>query len=142
MEEIKVEVPEGEKPQVVVPKKRGKGRPPKSDIKAITERKKSKPGPHPGDAARIQEFKARLLATGGTRIIDKMVEIAMNDEHPGQMAAIKLSLERLLPVSLFEASKAGGNTPSITINIEGLSGPKIETVEDITDVQVRAIEDE
>jgi len=120
---------------VVVPKTRGKGRPPKADLIAVKERNKGKIGRPVGDAGRIQEFKERLLATGGTRILDKMISIALNDDHPGQMAAIKLAVDRVLPMSLFEASKNGGAAmPTISINITGMSTPKVETLEDITDI--------
>ena len=118
----------------VSPKIRGKGRPPKADLIAVKERNKGKIGRPIGDAGRIEEFKQRLLATGGTRILDKMISIALNDDHPGQMAAIKMSVDRMLPMSTFEAAKQGGQTPQISINITSLGGPKIETVEDITDI--------
>jgi hypothetical protein len=122
---------------VVVPKKRGRGRPPKADLQAVKDRTKGKVGRPKGDSGRMQEFKERLLATGGSRIIDKMISIALNDDHPGQMAAIKLSVERLLPMSAFDGLKNGGGTPQISINISGLSSPTVETVEDITDVEVK-----
>lgn len=110
---------------LVAPKIRTRGRPPKADILAVKNRTKGKIGRPVGDTGRIQEFKERLLATGGTRILDKMISIALNDDHPGQMAAIKMSIDRLLPVSMFEASKAAGSTPSISINITGLTDAKV-----------------
>jgi hypothetical protein len=131
---------EKEQPQaeLVVPKTRGRGRPPKSDLQAVKDRTKNKVGRPKGDAGRLQEFKERLLATGGTRILDKMIQIALNDDHPGQMAAIKLAMDRILPASVFDAAKAGGSTPTVTINISGLNDPQIvETVDDITDVEVK-----
>ena len=79
----------------IKPKIRGKGRPPKSDLQAVKNRTKNKVGRPVGDAGRLQEFKERLLATGGTRILDKMIQIALDDEHPGQMAAIKLAMDRI-----------------------------------------------
>lgn len=115
-------------------KLRGKGRPPKADLIAVKERTKGKIGRPIGDAGRIEEFKQRLLATGGTRILDKMISIALNDDHPGQMAAIKMSVDRMLPMSTFEAAKQGGQSPTISINISSLTPQKIETVEDITDI--------
>jgi len=116
-------------------KLRGKGRPPKADLIAVKERNKGKIGRPIGDAGRIEEFKQRLLATGGTRILDKMISIALNDDHPGQMAAIKLAVDRFLPVSVFDSTKNnGGNAPQIVVNITGLSSPTIQTVEDITDI--------
>lgn len=130
-----------DQPLVVVPKKRGKGRPPKADLQAVKDRTKGKLGRPPGDAARIQEFKDRLLATGGTRIIDKVVSIAMNDKHPGQMAALKLTLDRILPASVFDNAKAGGSTPQITINISGLTDqPVIESTSDVSDIEYRDTE--
>ena len=117
----------------IAPKTRGKGRPPKADLIAVKERNKGKVGRPVGDAGRIQEFKERLLATGGTRILDKMISIALNDDHPGQMAAIKLAVDRVLPMSLFEASKNAGSVPQISINITGLTSPSVNT-QDVIDV--------
>lgn len=116
------------------PKLRGKGRPPKADLEAVKNRTKGKIGRPVGDAGRIEEFKQRLLSTGGTRILDTMIRIALDDTHPGQMAAIKMSIDRMLPMSTFEAAKNGGSMPSISINISSLGQSKIETVEDITDI--------
>jgi hypothetical protein len=117
----------------IAPKTRGKGRPPKADLIAVKERNKGKIGRPIGDAGRIQEFKERLLATGGTRILDKMISIALDDDHPGQMAAIKMSVDRLLPMSTFEAAKQGGQTPTISINITGLTSPTVNT-QDVIDI--------
>jgi hypothetical protein len=121
---------------ILQPKLRGKGRPPKSDLQAVKDRTKGKVGRPAGDAARLQEFKERLLATGGSRILDKMVEIAMTDGHPGQMAAMKLAVDRILPVSMFDAAKNAGGAPQISINITGLTTPSVSSVsdEDIIDV--------
>lgn len=100
---------------------RKRGRPPKADMLAVKQRNKGKIGRPVGDSGRLQEFKERLLATGGTKIIDKVVSIALNDEHPGQLAALKLCLDRVLPASVFEAAKNAGSTPHISINITGLN---------------------
>ena len=114
-------------------KLRGKGRPPKADLIAVKERNKNKVGRPIGDAGRIEEFKQRLLATGGTRILDTMIRIALDDNHPGQMAAIKMSVDRMLPMSSFEAAKNGGSVPQISINITGLTSPTVNT-QDVIDV--------
>jgi hypothetical protein len=51
-----------------------------------------------------------------------------------------------VPVSAFEASKQGGSTPSISINISGLQGASsglpeaVEVVEDVVDVEVRNLD--
>jgi hypothetical protein len=143
MEEIKVEAPPVEdKPTLVPINRKGKpGRPKKSELQAVKDRTKGKLGRPKGDAGRLQEFKERLLATGGTKIIDKVVQVALNDSHPGQMAALKLCLDRVLPVSTFEAVKNAGNTPVVTINISGINdSATIETVEDVSDINFRDTE--
>jgi hypothetical protein len=102
------------------------GRPKKADIQ-----KKKKPGivGRPvGDAGRIAEFKARLLATAGDSVITKIIETALTDGHPSQGAMLKFCGERLLPLSSFE-SKGGNGTPTISINITGINSPSVETAE-------------
>jgi hypothetical protein len=118
----------------VLGKTRGKGRPKVSEIQAVKNKNKNKLGRPVGDAGRLQEFKARLLATGGSRILDKMIQIALDDEHPGQMAAIKMSMDRILPLSSFEAAKNAGNTPTITINVSGMSSSIDVQQQDIQEV--------
>ena len=120
----------------IKPKLRGKGRPPKSDLQAVKNRTKNKVGRPVGDAGRLQEFKERLLATGGTRILDKMIQIALDDEHPGQMAAIKLAMDRILPASVFDTAKSGGSMPQISINISGLNSPVVSTNDQSLDDEV------
>jgi len=100
------------------PVKRKAGRPKKSDIQA--KLKRDGRGRPKGDAGRLAELKARLLATSGERMINKVVEIAMTDGHPGQMAAMKMCLDRVMPVSMFEKDSTG-SAKGITINITGLS---------------------
>ena len=126
----------------VVNGKPKRGRPTKAAIA-----KKKNPGilgRPPGDAARIAEFKARLLATAGDSVITKIIETALADGHPAQGAMLKFCGERLLPLSSFEA-KSGGSTPQISINITSLGSPLIESSEiienDVTDVVIRDIDD-
>ena len=115
------------------------GRPKKADIE-----KKKKPGVvgRPvGDAGRIAEFKARLLATAGDSVITKIIETALTDGHPSQGAMLKFCGERLLPLSSFEG-KAGGGAPTISINISGITSPTVSAEENIieagiTDVEVK-----
>ena len=118
------------------------GRPTKAAIA-----KKKNPGVvgrPPGDAARIAEFKARLLATAGDTVITKIIETALSDGHPAQGAMLKFCGERLLPLSSFEA-KSGGSAPSISINITGINSPSIEASEvienDVTDVIIRDVDE-
>jgi len=100
-----------------VPKKKGRGRPSKAELAAATK----KIGRPKNDTGRIAEFKARLLATSGTSVIDKVLSIAENDNHPGQMAALKMCMDRMLPVSLFE--KGANGRPQVQINIVNATDP-------------------
>lgn len=102
-----------------VPVVRKRGRPRKADIEAAKKPGNGKVGRPIGDNGRIQELKARLMATAGTKVIDKIIHIALNDEHPGQLAALKMCLDRQLPLSLFEKDAKRGSS-AITINITGV----------------------
>ena len=104
------------------PVKRGRGRPRKTDIEAKKKGNRGVRGRPPGDAARINEFKARLLATSGDNVINKIIDIAQNDEHPGQMAALKMCMDRILPLSYFEKDKATGGRNAVSITITGIGG--------------------
>lgn len=99
-----------------------RGRPRKSDIEAKKKGNRGVRGRPPGDAARINEFKARLLATSGDKVINKVIEIAQNDEHPGQMAALKMCMDRVLPLSYFDKDKNGGGRSQVSITITGVGG--------------------
>lgn len=125
--------------------KRKAGRPKKTDIESKKVGKRGVVGRPVGDAGRIQELKARLLATTGDRVINKIVEIAMTDGHPVQGAALKMCIDRVLPLSYFDKDKAGGSTPQISINITGISSPTVDATQHevietgITDVEVKDV---
>ncbi len=115
----------------VAVEKRGRGRPPKMTIQRYAE---NPPAELPKtDTLRMRELKELMIRSGGKNVAEKVIEIALNDDHPGQMAALKMCLDRTLPVSMFEKDKSQRN--AITINITGLGvEPTIIDQEDITDV--------
>lgn len=125
-------------------KKRGPGRPKKGEIVAKKKGNRGVVGRPPGDAARINEFKARLLATSGDHVISKIIQIAQDDEHPGQMAALKMCMDRVLPLSYFEKDKTTGGKSAVQITITGVNGNTVisggeeEQQGDIIDVQPNA----
>jgi len=104
------------------PQKKKRGRPRKTDIEAKKRGNRGVRGRPPGDAARINEFKARLLATSGDKVINKIIDIALDDEHQGQMAALKMCMDRVLPVSYFEKDKNGSGRSAVSITITGVGG--------------------
>ena len=112
------------------PKK--KGRPTKS---ALAEAKKRPVGRPKGDASAIEEFKARLMASPKSRkVLDSILDAALDDEHKNQAAAWKLLVDRMLPMSYFEKDKAGGSRPSVNIVISGV-GETVSIDNDIIDVE-------
>ena len=130
-----------------VVKKPKRGRPRKDDIRAMMKPGKGKVGRPQGDNHRIQELKARLLATTGDKVINKIVEIALSDGHPVQAAALKMCIDRVLPVSYFEKDKHGGGRPSVNITITGVGGEQTiingsESTDDATDVDFKEYENE
>ena len=84
---------------------------------------------------KIKELKDLLINSAGSRVVHKAVEIAMNDDHPAQLAAIKLCMDRMLPVSMFE--KEGKTRSAVTINITGIGEithtPETIDAEDVED---------
>lgn len=108
--------------QPIEPIKRKRGRPRKADVEAKKAGNRGVRGRPPGDAARINEFKARLLATSGEKVINKIINIALDDEHQGQMAALKMCMDRVLPVSYFEKDKATNGRSAVNITITGIGG--------------------
>ena len=71
--------------------------------------------------ARISELRDLILAsTNGKAMVTKVMEIALDDNHPGQMAAMKMVIDRIIPQSAFEAAKNEART-AIQITISGLT---------------------
>lgn len=103
----------------------------KREDKRVAVKAISAPLTSEANKERVQEFKRMLLhAPIGESVIRKVIDIARNDEHPGQMVAIKICMDRLLPVSLFEDKKEGGRA-SIEIKISGIGEEK--TVGEVID---------
>ena len=106
--------------KVVVKAKRG--RPRKADIAAKKKGNRNAIGRPKGDAARINELKARLLATSGDKVISKVIEIALEDGHPVQSAALKMCMDRVLPISYFDKKNDTGGRNAVSITITGVGG--------------------
>ena len=126
--------------------KRGRGRPKKGEIVATKNKNKGVLGRPKGDSAIINEYKIRMLnSPKSAKVLEAIYDAALNDDHKNQAAAWKLIVDRIVPVSAFEATKQGGGTPQISINISGLSSPTVEAEEtliDVTDVEIKDVDDE
>ena len=108
-------------------RKRSRGRPKKSEVKAKTTGSRGKVGRPKGDAGIINEYKARMLASPKSELVLQTIfDAATNDDHKNQAAAWKLIMDRILPVGAFEKEvmKDGGRN-AIQINITGVGGTTI-----------------
>jgi hypothetical protein len=104
----------------VKPKKRG--RPKKSLVEANKRGQRGAVGRPKGDAAIINEYKARMLASPKSqKVLDSIMNAALNDEHKNQAAAWTLLMDRMLPVSYFEKDKLSGGRNSVSITISGIN---------------------
>lgn len=102
--------------------KRKRGRPKKSEITAKKKGNRSVIGRPKGDAAIINDYKARMLASPKSELVLKSIfDAALNDEHKHQAAAWKMVIDRIAPVAAFEKDviKDGGRS-AIQINISGV----------------------
>ncbi len=109
------------------------GRPKKSDLAAIRENRSV--GRPKGTAAIINEYRDRMPnSSKSEKVLQKIMDAALQDEHPHQAAAWKIIADRIIPVSAFDQAKQSGAMPQISINISGLNEPKVSTSDDVIDV--------
>lgn len=84
--------------------------------------------------ARINELRDIVLSgTNGKALVQKVMEIAMDDNHQGQMAALKMVIDRIIPQSAFEEAKNTQQT-AIQINIRSLSSDVSTSSGNVIDV--------
>ena len=101
--------------------KRKVGRPKKSLVES--KKNRGSVGRPKGDADAIKEYKARLLASPKSRrVLDTILDAALDDDHKNQAAAWKLLLDRLMPLSYFDKDKVGGGRSAVNITITGVGG--------------------
>jgi len=113
-----------------IPKKKGR---PKGSVKLTLQRVANNPELLKTDGDKLKELKNLLVSSKGKDVVEKALEIAMNDEHPHQGAMIKLCMDRLLPVSLFEKDKA--QRSAVTIRITGIGDVGVDGEKPIADIE-------
>ena len=102
--------------------KKPRGRPPKAKVNENKVGNRKNLGRPKGDAAVINEYKARMLASPKSKkVIEAIFDAALDDEHKNQSAAWKLIMDRMLPVSYFEKEASGGRS-AVSITISSLGG--------------------
>lgn len=103
------------------------GRPKKSSVSSKKKGSRGAVGRPKGDAAIINEYKARMLNSPRSRaVMDAIFEAATDPDHKNQAAAWKLVMDRILPVAAFEKDviKDAGRS-AIQINITGVGATSI-----------------
>ena len=76
-----------------------------------------------------------LASPKSKKVLDSILDAALNDDHKNQAAAWKLLMDRMLPVSYFEKDKADGGRPAVSITISGIGDAKV-TEENIIDAEI------
>jgi hypothetical protein len=77
------------------------------------------------EKTQLKRYRAALLKNPLTlKVVEKSIDIAMDDSHPGQMQALKLIMDRALPVRGFDMERQHAEKGGITINITGLNQEK------------------
>ena len=90
------------------------GRPSKTELESTKNMTKRE------QAAALKEFRQRLLLNPKSpAFIEKLFDLAFDDEAKNQSVAIKVLADRLMPVAGFTAD--GKQQATVSINISGLS---------------------
>ena len=109
--------------------KRGRGRPKKAEVAAVKKGNRAVRGRPKGDAAVMNEYKARMLASPkSAKVLEAIFNAALDDDHKNQAAAWKLVMDRIAPTALFEKDvvKDGGRS-AIQINITGVGSAEVSS---------------
>lgn len=106
---------------------RGRGRPKKTDVATVKKGNRGVRGRPKGDAAVMNEYKARMLASPkSAKVLEAIFRAALDDDHKNQAAAWKLVMDRVAPTALFEKDvvKDAGRS-AIQINITGVGSADV-----------------
>lgn len=106
------------------------GRPAKRDVDSKKKGNRKQVGRPKGDAAALNEFKARILNSPKSRkVIKSIFDAALDDEHKNQAVAWKLIMDRIAPTGLFDNS-ANKGPGGVKISIEVVGDGKVSVNEE------------
>jgi hypothetical protein len=89
--------------------------------------------------ARAQEVLAEMLGRKGKYVVQKVLDKALTDGDPDQMACLKLVMDRVLPADYLSKIKSKSN--QIQINISGV-GQDVEVIGEEVDGEIIEEDDE
>ena len=113
-----------------------RGRPPKNTKNPVGRPK--------GEASIMKEYRERMLNSPKSRkVLDSILNAALDDEHKHQAAAWKIVADRILPVSSFELDSKN-TKPSVNITITGIGEQSRVNIdsESIDDAEFEEVDDE
>lgn len=124
-------------PAPEAPPKKRRGRPPKKEVEAKKKGNRKVMGRPKGDAAVMNEYKSRMLASPkSAKVLETIFNAALDDDHKNQAAAWKIVVDRMVPVSMFEKDVVrGGGRNAITVNITGVGSTSIQNEDDIIEAE-------
>jgi hypothetical protein len=104
------------------------GRPSKASLAAKKPGNRGQVGRPKGDAAIMNEYKARMLnSPKSQKVLRKVLDAALDDEHKHQAICMKMVMDRVLPIGAFEADvKRGRASGGINITITGVGQASVE----------------
>ena len=88
---------------------------------------KKGPGRPLGEKSIMEGYRQRLLnSPSSEKVIRKVFEVALDDDHSHQAACMKMIMDRVLPTSGFSEVASGGQArPSVNITISGIGSPLV-----------------
>ena len=89
---------------------------------ALKELVKGRKVSTPTNRHEMLEVSRRIINKNAKTVVQKIVDIALNDAHPEQMNALKALIPRIAPTTFYEklADRANaGNKVNIQINVVG-----------------------
>ncbi len=96
------------------------GRPPKAPKKAMGRPK--------GESGIMKDYRERMLNSPKSRkVLDSILNAALDDDHKNQAAAWKIVVDRIMPVASFEKMAGAVQRGQITVNISGVPGVTIDS---------------
>ena len=95
-----------------------------------TEAQSKLPAKPRSDRSIMEAYRQRLLnSPSSEKVIKKVFDVALDDDHNHQAACMKMIMDRVLPTSGFSEVAAGGQQKAaIQINISGIA-PTVDVTE-------------
>lgn len=74
----------------------------------------------------MAEYRQRMLnSPKSAKVLEKIFEAALDDDHKFQSAAWKLIIDRIAPLSGFDNAAGGSVRTAIQVNITGVPGVSV-----------------